>query len=34
MSILFISYCRAHEIHRQLTTVGMPQQNGIAERKN
>jgi hypothetical protein len=34
MSTLFISYCRAHGIHRQLTTAGTPQQNDIAEHKN
>jgi transposase InsO family protein len=34
LSTAFISYCKLHGIHRQLTAGYSPQQNGIAERKN
>ena len=30
----FNKYCKLHGIHRQLTVVGTPQQNGVAEWKN
>lgn len=30
----FIKFCKEHGIHKQFTTRYMPQQNGVAERKN
>jgi hypothetical protein len=34
LSMDFNSYCKTIGIRRQLTTVGTPQQNGVAKRKN
>jgi transposase InsO family protein len=33
-SLAFNSYCKLYRIRRQLTVARIPQQNGMAERKN
>ena len=34
MSIEFVSFLKKHEILSQLSALGTPQQNGVAEKRN